>query len=401
MTKRSLISLTVAVLAAAGLLAGSVIAIPILALLDSAAQASVCGDLPIAGGAQPATGTAYDKWDARQVNNAAIIVSVGKQMQVPAWGYVVALGTAMQESTLLNHANNNPDYPRVVALSMAIPHEAVGHDNDSVGLFQQRPIEGALGKDGWGPVSELMTPNISARKFYNALLKVPGWEQMRLTDAAQAVQHSGTPEAYQQHEADAKALAAYVLGLPNIDVIGGGGPNAPCGAGQFGPVPVGPNGWVQPLDKKFVVGPRFGEDRGDHKHAGVDLVGANIRGEPIRAVADATVIRVRCNSPGTGNNCDRDGGIGSGGCGWYVDLRHPGNVVTRYCHQLQRPLVQVGQHVAAGTVIGFVGSSGNSSGPHLHFEVHTNMSEGEEPVFGNAVDPVPFMAAQQAPLPVR
>jgi murein DD-endopeptidase MepM/ murein hydrolase activator NlpD len=396
MNRRSLISLTVAVLAAATLLAGSVIAIPFLALLDSAAQASACGGLPFAGGAQPANGTAYDKWDARQVNNAAVIVSVGKQMEVPAWGYVVALGTAMQESRLLNHANDNPAYPRVVALSMAIPHEAVGHDHDSVGLFQQRPIEG----DGsWGTVQELMTPNVSARKFYNALLKVPGWERMRLTDAAQAVQRSGTPEAYQKHEADAKALAAHVLGLPNIDVIGGGGPSAPCGAGQFGPVPVGPHGWVQPLDKKFVVGPPFGEDRGDHKHAGVDIVGANIRNAPIRAAADATVIRVRCNTPS--NNCDRDGGIGVGGCGWYVDLRHPGNVVTRYCHQVQRPLVQVGQHVAAGTVIGFVGSSGNSSGPHLHFEVHTNMSEGEEPTFGNAVDPVPFMAAQQAPLPVR
>lgn len=393
MNKRSLISLTVAVLAAAGLLAGGVISVPILAFLDSTAQASVCGGAGFAGVGQPANGTPYDKWDARQVNNAAVIVSTGKQMNVPAWGFVVALGTAMQESRLLNHANDNPAYPMVVALSMALPHEAVGHDNDSVGLFQQRPLEG---DGGWGTVSELMTPSVSAGKFYDALLKVPGWETMRLTDAAQAVQRSGTPEAYQKHEADAKALAAHVLGLPNIDVIGGGGPSAPCGVGQFGPVAVGPNGWVQPLDKKFVVGPPFGQDRGDHKHAGVDIVGANIRGAPIRAVADATVIRVVCNTPS--GNCDRDGGIGVGGCGWYVDLRHPGNVVTRYCHMIQRPSVQEGQHVAAGTVIGLVGSSGNSSGPHLHFEVHTEVSDGERISFSNAVDPVPFMAAQQAPL---
>jgi murein DD-endopeptidase MepM/ murein hydrolase activator NlpD len=372
MNRRSLISLAVALLAATALLVGGVVTIPILALLDTAAQASVCGGLPAVGGAQPAPGTAYDKWDTRQVNNAAVIVSVGKQMEVPAWGYVVALGTAMQESRLLNHANDNPRYPLVAALSMAIPHEAVGHDHDSVGLFQQRPVEG----DGnWGTVQELMT---------------------RLTDAAQAVQRSGYPEAYQQHEADAKALAAHVLGLPNIDVIGGGGPTAPCGTGQFGPVPVGPNGWVQPVDTEFVVGPPFGQNRGDHKHAGVDIVGQGIRNAPIRAAADATVIRVRCNTDS--DNCDRDGYPGAGGCGWYVDLRHPGNVVTRYCHMIQRPSVQVDQHIAAGTVIGFVGSSGNSSGPHLHFEIHTNMSEGEEPTYGNAVDPVPFMAAQQAPL---
>ncbi len=400
MNKRSLISLTVAVLAAAALLAGGVISVPILAFLDSTAQASSCGGTGFAGMGQPANGTPYDKWDARQVNNAAVIVSTGKQMNVPAWGYVIALGTAMQESTLLNHANDNPRFPRVEALSMALPHEAVGHDNDSVGLFQQRPNEGELGTDGWGPVSELMTPSVSATKFYNALLKVSGWEKMRLTDAAQAVQRSGYPEAYQEHEADAKALAAHVLGLPNIDVIGGGGPGAPCGAGQFGPVPVGPNGWVQPLDKKFAVGPPFGQNRGSHQHAGVDIVGANIRNAPIRSVAAATVVRVRCNSPGTGDNCDRDGSPDVGGCGWYVDLRHPGNVVTRYCHLVQQPLVQVDQHIAAGTVIGLVGSSGNSSGPHLHFEVHVNMAEGEEPIFGNAVDPVPFMAAQGAPLSV-
>ncbi|MFC4066731.1 M23 family metallopeptidase [Actinoplanes subglobosus] len=396
MNRRSLISLTVAVLAGAVLLAGSVVAIPILALLDTAAQASVCGAPPIAGATPPEPGTAHDKWDARQVTNAAVIVSVGKQMDVPAWGYVIALGAAMQESRLLNHANDNPAYPQVAALSMALPHEAVGHDNDSVGLFQQRPIEGA---GSWGTVQELMTPNIAARKFYTALLKVPGWEQMRLTDAAQAVQRSGYPEAYQKHEADAKALAAHVLGLPNIDMIGGGGPAAPCGTGAFEPVPVGPNGWVQPLDKKFVVGPPFGQDRGDHKHAGVDIVGADIRGEPIRAAADATVIRVVCNTPS--NNCDRDGGIGVGGCGWYADLRHPGNVVTRYCHMIQRPSVQEGQSIPAGTVIGFVGSSGNSSGPHLHFEVHTNVTDGERLSYANAVDPVQFMAAQQAPLPVR
>lgn len=396
MNNRALISLTVAILAAAALLAGSVVTIPILALLDTAAQASACGGLPIAGGAPPAPDTAYDKWDAQQVNNAAVIVSVGKQMEVPAWGYVVALGTAMQESRLLNHANDNPAYPQVVALSMALPHEAVSHNYDSVGLFQQRPIEG----DGdWGTVQELMTPATSARKFYTALLNVPGWERMRLTDAAQAVQRSGYPEAYQQHEADAKTLAAHVLGLPNIDVIGGGGPTAPCGTAAFGPVPVGPNGWIQPLDKRFVVGPPFGEDRGDHKHAGVDIVGANIRGEPIRAAADATVIRVVCNTDS--DNCDRDGYPGAGGCGWYADLRHPGNVVTRYCHMVQRPSVQEGQSIPAGTIIGFVGSSGNSSGPHLHFEVHINVADGERISFANAVDPVPFMAAQQAPLPTQ
>ncbi len=66
---------------------------------------------------------------------------------------------------------------------------------------------------------------------------------------------------------------------------------------------------------------------------------------------------------------------------------------TRYCHQLVQPSVQVGQHVAAGDVIGISGSSGNSSGPHLHFEVHLG-----DHTSATAVDPVPFMASVGAPL---
>jgi murein DD-endopeptidase MepM/ murein hydrolase activator NlpD len=220
---------------------------------------------------------------------------------------------------------------------------------------------------------------------------------MRLTDAAQAVQTSGTPNAYQQHEAAAKALAAHVLGLPNIDIIGGAGPAAPCGGGEFGPVPVGPGGWVQPVDLKFKAGPPFGQDRGDHKHAGVDIVGGGINGQPIRAAATGTVERVVCNSP---IGCDRPGGIGVGGCGWYADIRHPGDVVTRYCHMLQQPFVRVGQTVPAGHVIGLVGSTGNSSGPHLHFEVHVNVPAGPGHLsYDNAVDPEGFMRAQGAPIP--
>jgi murein DD-endopeptidase MepM/ murein hydrolase activator NlpD len=61
---------------------------------------------------------------------------------------------------------------------------------------------------------------------------------------------------------------------------------------------------------------------------------------------------------------------------------------------VSRPSVSVGQYVGAGQVIGLSGSSGNSSGAHLHFEVHLN---GDASSFG-AVDPVPFMNQVGAPL---
>ena len=56
--------------------------------------------------------------------------------------------------------------------------------------------------------------------------------------------------------------------------------------------------------------------------------------------------------------------------------------------------MSVGQVVALGQTLGFVGSSGNSGAPHLHFEVHT----GYPATRANAVDPVPFMIAHGAPL---
>jgi murein DD-endopeptidase MepM/ murein hydrolase activator NlpD len=73
--------------------------------------------------------------------------------------------------------------------------------------------------------------------------------------------------------------------------------------------------------------------------------------------------------------------------GWYVDIRHAGGLITRYCHQVRRPIVIVGASVAAGQQIGWVGSTGNSSGPHLHFEVHRNNDRRPE----GAVDPIVFL----------
>ena len=60
---------------------------------------------------------------------------------------------------------------------------------------------------------------------------------------------------------------------------------------------------------------------------------------------------------------------------------------------LTQPSVQQGQTVAVGQIIGVVGTSGNSSGPHLHFEVHLG-----DHTAATATDPVPFMAAHGAPL---
>lgn len=125
------------------------------------------------------------KLQPEQVRHAATITAVGARREVPERAIVVALATAMQESELRNLGSG---------------------DRDSIGLFQQRPSQ------GWGRPEQLRDPRYATAVFYERLLKVPNWEQMRVTDAAQAVQRSAHPELYQKWEPDAVALTSAFLG---------------------------------------------------------------------------------------------------------------------------------------------------------------------------------------------
>ena len=150
------------------------------------------------------------------------------------------------------------------------------------------------------------------------------------------------------------------------------------------PAPASVGDWQLPVTAGLVSGFRTVERP---THDGVDL-GAT-RNTPILAAAAGTVIRVVCNV--STNNCDVDGNRTLGGCGWYAEVQHAGNIVTRYCHMVRRPGVAVGQIVAKGQILGYVGTSGSSSGPHLHFEVHLNAPPATH---ANAVDPIAFMRAR-------
>ncbi|WP_282288831.1 peptidase M23 [Micromonospora sp. WMMD998] len=135
-----------------------------------------------------------------QMDNATKIVRAGREMGVPRRGLVIAVATAMQESTLLNYASG------VLPESQNYPHQAIGWDHDSVGLFQQRP------SSGWGTVAELMDPEYATRAFLSALQEIPGWQDLPLSVAAQAVQISAFPDAYAQHEWNAGTVVAAILG---------------------------------------------------------------------------------------------------------------------------------------------------------------------------------------------
>lgn len=120
-----------------------------------------------------------------QAENAALIAGIGMRRGLPARAVSIALATAYQESKIVNI-----DYG----------------DRDSLGLFQQRPSM------GWGTPAQVTDPVYATNAFYDALEKIDGYREMRITEAAQAVQRSGFPEAYEDHAADARALASALTG---------------------------------------------------------------------------------------------------------------------------------------------------------------------------------------------
>jgi len=122
-------------------------------------------------------------WNGTQRKNARTIVQVGVALDLPQRAHIVALATAMQESRLYN-----------------LGHLGSRNDHDSLGLFQQRPSM------GWGSPRQVTDPVFAATAFYLALQRVPRWQSIAVTVAAQRVQRSAFPNAYAKWERDAKSL---------------------------------------------------------------------------------------------------------------------------------------------------------------------------------------------------
>ncbi|MCU4186411.1 hypothetical protein K6U06_18735 [Acidiferrimicrobium sp. IK] len=125
------------------------------------------------------------KLSVTQAQNAAIEAAVAYGQGLPDHAVTVAVATSLQESGLRN-----------------LPYG----DADSVGLFQQRPSQ------GWGTKAQLLDPVYATTAFYQALARVPGWQTMAVTEAAQAVQHSAAPDAYAAWAPEARAVAIALTG---------------------------------------------------------------------------------------------------------------------------------------------------------------------------------------------
>jgi hypothetical protein len=139
-------------------------------------------------GQQRCVATANNKMavvDLDQAHFASIIAGVSVRRGLSPRAASIALATAYQETGIRNLTYG---------------------DRDSVGLFQQRPSQ------GWGTKQQLMDPSYAAGRFYDALVKIRNWETEDINNVAQKVQRSGYPEAYNDHEADARVLASALTG---------------------------------------------------------------------------------------------------------------------------------------------------------------------------------------------
>jgi murein DD-endopeptidase MepM/ murein hydrolase activator NlpD len=128
--------------------------------------------------------------------------------------------------------------------------------------------------------------------------------------------------------------------------------------------------WVAPV-KTYELSAGFGSggDRWANRHTGQDF--AVPIGTPVRAVGAGRVVSVSCG----------------GAFGIDIVIQHPGDYYTQYAH-LAAVTVDQGDRVDTGQWIGQSGTTGNSTGPHLHFEVRVT------PEMGSAVDPVPWLEAR-------
>lgn len=301
------------------------------------------------------SGSSQPALDTEQLSNAKLITGVAKSAFATdperRQAAIVAVATAMQESSLRN-----------------LDHG----DLDSLGLFQQRA--------SWGSADERQTPAYAAGKFFAGLAGVSGWDKLPVTEAAQAVQRSAYPDAYAKWESLARTtvLSTYssvqAVEIPTavghtfpeaIDPVDGAGGVSLCVGANLvvdGDTTLPVLNYIVSSEFGYRIHPISGALR---LHAGIDLAKSGCTSvpqvlEPIYAARAGEVI-VTVNSNG------------KSGYGTQVDIDHGDGLVTRYGHMIYNSLfVKVGDMVQAGTQIGFMGTTGPSTGCHLHFETIIN-----------------------------
>lgn len=343
-------------------------------------QAAGCG---VAGTAQAAPGSSLTdtsgpaadvggvSWKPDQIANAQQIIGAAKgyfagspETTIRRAG-IIALATAMQEATLTNVEHGDNAGP------------------DSRGLFQQR--------DSWGTLEQRMNPAWAAAKFLSVLAGVPGWEQMKLGDAAYKVQifQEGLEGHYNKWEPIASAMwdqyAPATQAIPKPADLAAppaqaaASPTAPGGAGancqqqqtgSFGPMA---GGVALPIDPSHPITDFFGSrscgGNCSPYHHGIDF-GASC-GVPLYAIADGVVVEA-ANSGGVGN---------------VITIFHEQSGMSSSHMHVSTMLFKPGDRVTKGQQVATVGNGNGNYPCHEHFQIHT----GSATMFSNRIDPLPVM----------
>lgn len=288
-------------------------------------------------------------YGSEQLANAAEVMRAGAALEISRYGQTIGVMTAMGESGLrtLDHG------------------DAVGPD--SRGLFQQRD------NGAWGSYADRMDPFTSATSFFEALLDVPDWEALEPTIAAHRVQRNEDAYHYTDYWEPAVSVVAALSDDDTSDTASRLARPAPCAPVYSGEA--GESGWSHPVPGFTTFWNNFGNQRTGYAHQGEDF--AAPADHPILAAADGTVSHVSCES-----------WEGRSPCNVLIDHGNDeqGHTVqTLYVHMYpEQVFVQEGQDVLAGEEIAGVGTNGNSTGNHLHFEVWVD---------GTPVDPQQFMTS--------
>jgi murein DD-endopeptidase MepM/ murein hydrolase activator NlpD len=342
------------------------------AALCNSGGLSVTANVPDTLAATTADGTTVTL-GRQQLVRARTIILVGTQTAgVGRDRILIAVMAALTESGL-RQLDNPSAYPQ----SKDYPNDGAGSDHDSLGLFQMRP------QSGWGTVAQLMDPGYQARAFYGGptgpnhgsprgLLDIAGWQQMSLGQAAQAVEVSAFPDRYANVEPVARAILTALTTTPSTGAARSQQSNAAVRetTNLVFPLPAG----SYTVTDGF--GPRVDPISGASSfHPGTDFAAPD--GTPIMALADGRV-----------SFAGMDGGIQ--GRITILSTIDGHSVAVDYLHMWSSGiLVHPGQWVAAGQQIGRVGSSGHSTGPHLHLEIHPGGPSSPP------VDPQAWLAGHQ------
>ncbi|WP_423464214.1 M23 family metallopeptidase [Promicromonospora sp. MS192] len=317
------------------------------------------------------TGGDVVRLDRVQLGHAATIITTGSRTTgVGRDGILVALMAALTESHLRMLAN-----PGAYPDSTTYPHDGTGRDHDSLGLFQMRPAA------GWGTVAQLMDPTYQAAAFFGGptgpnhgsppgLLDIPDWQLLPKGAAAQAVEVSAFPDRYAQYEPVARAILEQLTTSPGAGTPGGVS-GTPVSSRVVFPLPAGT--WTRTSGFGTRTHPVTGVRA---LHAGVDY--AAPASTPVLALADG-IVAYAGPDPRAGNLLVID-----------HTLTSPDGtqrVASAYAHLSDgSTAVSEGDVVTAGSQVAQVGSTGQSTGPHLHLQIHPGG-------FDHApVDPEPWLA---------